>query len=226
MHLRGRVLVRGLRFRYEGGEFELRIPDLQVQPGELVACIGESGIGKSTMLSLVSGILAPHEGTVEVGGVRLDELGEKGRRAFRIREIGFVFQEFELLDHLNVRENILLPFLMCSALVLNDAVEGRMRELAVSAGIEKLLHRHPSELSMGERQRVAICRALVTSPALVIADEPTGNLDPETSKRIVELLSSEVRAGGATLLMVTHDPSILSSVDRVIDLGELAGQGA
>ena len=223
MQARGGLLVEGVRFRYPAAEFELSVPAFELKPGELVACIGTSGIGKSTLLGLLAGILRPGRGTIEFAGQDLSALGEEARRKLRLREIGLVFQEFELLDHLSVRENILLPYLISSALTLNEEVRERVLALATSAGIEALLDRHPRELSMGERQRVAICRALITRPSVVLADEPTGNLDPTTSLRVLELLLTEVRASGASLVMVTHDYSLLDSLDRVVDLAELTG---
>jgi len=223
MQARGGVLVDGVRFRYPAAEFELNVPAFELKPGELVACIGTSGIGKSTLLALLAGILQPAVGTIELGGQDLGALGEEARRKLRLREVGLVFQEFELLDHLSVRENILLPYLVSRVLALDDEARERMLALATSAGIEALLERHPRELSMGERQRVAICRALITRPSVVLADEPTGNLDPTTSQRVLELLIGEVRASGASLVMVTHDYSLLDSLDRVVDLAELTG---
>ena len=226
MQTRGGVLVEGVRFKYPAAEFELSVPALELKPGELVACIGTSGTGKSTLLSLLAGILQPDSGRIEFAGQDLGSITEEARRKLRLSEIGLVFQEFELLDHLSVRENILLPYLISSALVLSDEVKERMLTLASSAGIDALLERNPRELSMGERQRVAICRALITRPSVILADEPTGNLDPTTSQRVLELLLTEIRASGASLVMVTHDYSLLDSLDRVVDLAELTGAPA
>jgi len=133
-----------------------------------------------------------------------------------------VFQEFELLDHLSVRENVLLPYFVNPALVLDGEARARAQELIQSAGIARYKDRRPRQLSQGERQRVALCRALVAAPSLILADEPTGNLDPETAALAVELLLREARRSRATLVMVTHDPALRSRFDRTIEMAELA----
>lgn len=213
-------------FRYgdggeESGRFVLSIPRLSVARGERIAVIGPSGSGKSTFLSLVAGILAVDQGRVVVEGVELNRAKEAARRRFRISRVGLVFQEFELLDHLTVRENILLPYFVNAAIVLGPETETHLRALTESVGLGAYLHRHPRALSHGERQRVAICRALITKPALLLADEPTGNLDPQTARRVLDLLLAQVEKAGATFLMVTHDHSLMSSFDRVIDFESL-----
>ncbi|MFT5284490.1 MAG: putative ABC transport system ATP-binding protein [Planctomycetota bacterium] len=214
------VRVEGLVHRYANSEFELRLPQFTLKAGELVACIGASGSGKSTLLNLIAGVLVQGEGRIEFECRDWSELGEAARRATRIRQIGLVFQEFELLEHLSVRENVLLPYLLSSALKLDEQVERRAEELATAAGIAQFFNRRPRELSMGERQRVAICRALVTQPSLILADEPTGNLDPSNSRLILELLLAQVRGSKATLLMVTHNHALLELFDRVVDLDD------
>lgn len=212
----------GVHFSYEPGGFELHVPRLELHPGESAACIGPSGCGKTTLVRLLTGQLVPGRGTVSLGGRPLSTLSEEGRRARRLREVGLVFQDFALLDYLSARENLLLPYRLSSALRLDDAARGRAEELARAAGIHAQLGRRPERLSQGERQRVALCRALVTEPGLVVADEPTGNLDPANAVGAVELLLEQVRARGATLLVVTHDHGLLPRFDRVIDLGEAA----
>lgn len=216
------IRVSGLVHRYEEGSFGLSIPELHVRGGETVACIGPSGSGKSTFLNLLAGILLPTGGSVEVAGTRWAEIGESQRRRARIRGIGLVFQEFELLDHLSVLENILLPYFVNPALELDGAARERARELARGAGIEEHLERKPRHLSQGERQRVAICRSLVAEPKVLLADEPTGNLDPETTQRVLDLLLSEARARRATLVLVTHDHGLIERFDRVLDFGDFA----
>jgi putative ABC transport system ATP-binding protein len=219
------ISVHGLRFRYGAGQFGLSVPALDIAGGTTAACIGPSGSGKTTLLHLMAGILLPTEGMVELGGVPWSDLTEAERRLRRIRQVGLVFQEFELLEHLSVRENILLPYYVQRSLALDDTAEATMRELAGAAGIDGLLARKPQALSQGERQRVAICRALVTRPAVVLADEPTGNLDPVTTGVVLELLLTQVRQRGATLVMVTHDHGLLGSFDRVIEF-RTEGMGA
>ncbi len=212
------VSLEDVRFRYPGGEFELELEELRISAGEVVACIGPSGSGKSTLLHLMSGILLAGDGRVRFDDVEWSSIGEAERRRRRISRIGLVFQEFELLEHLSVRENVLLPYFVDPDLVPGNAERERVAELARAAGLESLLDRRPRELSQGERQRVATCRALVTRAPLILGDEPTGNLDPETSRRVVDLLLSDVRARAATLVVVTHDHSLLDAFDRVIDL--------
>jgi putative ABC transport system ATP-binding protein len=217
------VEVRNLLFRYPDPEstFRLEVPEFRVGRGERVACIGPSGSGKTTLVNLATGILVPERGEVTLAGERIEGLNEGERRARRIRRVGMVFQEFELLDYLSARENILLPYLISSHLKRDAAVEGRVDEIATALGIETLLRRRPRELSQGERQRVAIGRALITEPELIVADEPTGNLDPRNAARILDQLFAAVSQRGAGLLVVTHDHSLLEPFDRVVDLAEL-----
>ncbi len=213
-----RIEASGLRFHYGEGQFELHIPRLVIEPGEAVACIGPSGCGKTTLLRLLTGQLAPEEGTVSLAGRPLSTLGEQARRARRLREVGLVFQDFGLLDYLSVRENLLLPFRLSPQLQLDGTARSRAQELAEATGLTGLLGRKPARLSQGERQRVALCRALITDPGLVVADEPTGNLDPATAETALDLLFERVRDRGATLLVVTHDHGMLQRFDRVLDL--------
>jgi len=215
--------LRDVRWRYPGGDFELTVDDLSARPGEAVACIGPSGCGKTTLVNLIAGIIVPDRGTVELGGSPLSTLTERERRARRIREIGLVFQEFELLEYLTALDNVLLPYHVSDALTLDAEVNSRARELAQAIGILPFLSRKPQRLSQGERQRVALCRALVTGPQLLMCDEPTGNLDPENSDTIVDLLLRQARERGATVFMVTHDHALLDRFDRVIEAQAFAG---
>lgn len=208
-------------FAYPGSDFRLHLPELTIDPGQRVALIGPSGSGKTTLLGLAAGILVPSSGTVRVDGLAISDQSDADRRGFRIANIGLIFQEFELLEYLTVRENILLPYRINRALKLDRQVIASVRWLAEAAGIAGVLGRYPHRLSQGERQRVAISRALITRPRMVFADEPTGNLDPHTSRTIVELILDRAKAGDATVLMVTHDHSLLERFDRVIDLGQL-----
>jgi putative ABC transport system ATP-binding protein len=194
-----------LNFRYGDAGFALRIDDLRVAAGESVALVGPSGSGKTTLLHLVAGILTPEAGRVEVAGQDLGGLDDGARRAFRVRRIGLVFQEFELLDYLSVLDNVLLPYRIHPALRLDAAARERARELAERLGIGDKLGRPPRQLSQGERQRAAVCRALVTGPPLLLADEPTGNLDPANKQRVLDALFELAAESGATLLTVTHD---------------------
>jgi putative ABC transport system ATP-binding protein len=214
------IEIRELLFRYPASGFGLRVSELQVADKSRVALVGPSGCGKTTLLSLLAGIHTPDAGTVRVGDVLVSSLSDALRRAFRIRTVGMVFQEFELLEYLNVEENILLPFSLNPELKLDRDGRDSARKLASSLGLTALIERRIDRLSHGERQRVAICRALVTNPKLVLADEPTGNIDPSQSREIVELLFEYVAACGSTLLMATHDHSLLDRFDRVIDFSE------
>ena len=218
--------MSGVEFRYAEGDFRLRIEELSVSAGECVAVIGPSGSGKTTLLHLAAGILQPVRGSISAGGQEVTRLSDAARRRFRVSRVGLVFQEFELLEYLNVSDNILLPFRINPRMRLTREVRARVRELSDAMGIEKHLNRYVNRLSQGERQRVGICRALVTEPALVLADEPTGNLDPVNTIRTLELMLDRVRSIDAALLMVTHDHSLLDRFDRVIDLAGLQAAGA
>ncbi len=211
------IRIQNLEFYYRTGEFRLHIPEFNVSVGEKVAVIGPSGSGKTTLLNLVAGIIAPVSGAVQVGDVKVSELNDAGRRNFRITRIGFVFQDFELLDYLNVFDNILHPYRISGALKLDKEVRARAVALTQDMGIGDKLKRMAEDLSQGEKQRAAICRALLPQPRLILADEATGNLDPENKVRILDLLFRAVGEHKATLLAVTHDHELLQQFDRVID---------
>jgi ABC-type lipoprotein export system ATPase subunit len=211
------IEIEGLSFRYPGGSFVLDIPEFRVASGEKLAVIGPSGSGKTTLLNLIAGIVSPDSGCVQVGDTQVSALEDRGRRDFRIRHLGLVFQDFELLDYLNVLDNILHPYRITRALRLDAAVRGRALELAGRMGIGDKLKRRVNDLSQGEKQRVAICRALLPGPGLLLADEATGNLDPDNKALILDLLFDSVQAHGATLLAVTHDHELLPRFDRVVD---------
>jgi putative ABC transport system ATP-binding protein len=217
--------ARDLAFRYREGDFALHVPSLDVERGERVAFVGPSGSGKTTLLHLLLGILVPDAGRVVLEGEEVTALPDAGRRRLRITRVGIIFQELELLDHLTVRENVLLPFYVSRALTLGEEAEASLRDLAASLGLERMLERSPRRLSQGERQRVAICRALVTGPRVVVADEPTGNLDPRAKESMLDLVFREVDRRGATFLMVTHDHGLLGRFDRVVDVADLGGAG-
>jgi putative ABC transport system ATP-binding protein len=211
------IHIHALTFHHQHGEFRLHIPELTVAQSEKVAVIGPSGSGKTTLLNLIAGIFSPSAGEICIGDVPVHQLTDAERRDFRISKIGFVFQDFELLDYLNVLDNILHPYRITGALVLDQTVRARAATLAENMGIGDKLGRFPDELSQGEKQRVAICRALLPQPKLILADEATGNLDPENKQIILDLLFESVNDHHATLLTVTHDHDLLSRFDRVID---------
>jgi len=188
----------------------------QVGSGETVAVIGRSGSGKSTLLNLISGIDRPDSGTVEVDGRDITAMGEPARTLFRRARIGFVYQFFNLIATLDVEENVRL------VLELNGVrgADARRRSAAMltQVGLGQRLRSAVDQLSGGERQRVAIARALVHEPSLVLADEPTGNLDEETAGEILPTLLSLTRARGATVLLVTHDSQLAGTADRALEL--------
>ena len=219
------ITMRDLTFRYVAHGFELCIPDLSVTGGEHVAVVGASGCGKTTLAYLISGIYVPSSGNVCIGGKSISGMSDVERRNFRISNIGFIFQEFELLEYLRVEENIILPYFVNSALALSKAVRERARSLAVSVGLGDKLRRYPGELSQGEKQRLAICRALVTDPNIIMADEPTGNLDAGNTESIMQLIRELARDRGATFMMITHEHGLLEQFDRVIDLEEVGKRG-
>lgn len=210
------ISINQIRFAYSEGPFSLEIPELSVASAEAVAVVGPSGSGKTTLLNLIAGILPALSGTVQVKETVVSQLSEPARRLFRLQNIGLVFQDFQLLDYLNVRNNVLLPCRIHPQVRLTSAQRQRADELMNSVGLLPLAGRSVARLSQGERQRVAICRALLLQPSVVLADEPTGNLDPLNANRIVELLLSESKRSGATFMMVTHDHSLLKHFDRVI----------
>ena len=188
--------------------------NLSVSSGEAVAIVGVSGSGKSTLLGLLAGLDVPTQGSVRLGGQDLFALDEDGRAALRGRMLGFVFQSFQLLPALNALENVMLP------LELRADADARTlaRNLLERVGLKDRLHHYPKQLSGGEQQRVAIARAFAGTPKLLLADEPTGNLDQETGSRIVELMFELNREQGATLLLVTHDEAISRRCQRTLRL--------
>jgi putative ABC transport system ATP-binding protein len=212
------VRVRGLSRGYrEGGIFRpvLRELSLEVSPGESVGLLGRSGSGKSTLLNLLGGIDAPDAGSVEIRGTQLGRLAERERTLFRRRHIGFVYQFFNLLPTLNVEENVSLP------LELNGMADsGRVKHLLSEVALGDRLGSFPDQLSGGEQQRVALVRALIHRPALILADEPTGNLDAQSGQAVASLLHRLVEAEGTTLILVTHSPEASAICDRLLHLEE------
>lgn len=213
-----------LVFEYPNSDFTLAVPELKIAAAEKAAVIGPSGSGKTTLLNLVAGITLPKQGCIEIDGTVINRLDDGARRNFRITRIGFVFQRFELLDYLDVLDNILHPYRITGALVLDSGVRERACSLAEQMGLGNKLHRRIGRLSQGEMQRAAICRALLPQPRLILADEATGNLDPENKRMILDLLFEAVDRDNATLLAVTHDHALLQRFDRVIDFGDFQAQ--
>ena len=209
--------LQAVEFGYGDAGFRLNIPQLTLAAGSRTAFVGPSGSGKTPLLRLLAGIATPQSGTIQIGKHALHTLAEADRRAFRIQQIGFVFQDFRLIDYLDVRENLRLPYRLNDALTLDFEVDARLEALAETLQLTDKLSAGIDTLSQGERQRVAIGRALLPQPGLILADEPTGNLDPTNKTRILDLLFEQAEASGATLVMVTHDHALLDRFEQVID---------
>ena len=185
-----------------------------IAAGEAVAIVGVSGSGKSTLLGLLAGLDTPTTGRVRIDGHDLTELDEDGRAALRARMVGFVFQSFQLLPAMTALENVMLPLELAGARDARSAAQAMLGRVGLAA---RLTH-YPKQLSGGEQQRVAIARAFVTQPAILLADEPTGNLDTATGTQIIELMFELNREHGTTLLLVTHDEALSRRCDRVLRL--------
>jgi len=211
------IEIQNLTFHYGEGDFRLDIPGLQIAEGERVAVVGPSGSGKTTFLNLIAGIARPQSGDIVTARHNLAGLDDSAVRDFRIEHIGLVFQEFELLEYLDVFDNVLLPYRVNSSLRLDTMVRQRAVDLLGSVGVGDKLKRYPDQLSQGEKQRVAVCRALLVNPSLLLADEPTGNLDPANKSRVLDILIDYAADNEATLVTVTHDSDLLGRFERVID---------
>ena len=211
------IKIRDLVFRYPRSDFQLRIDKLNIETGSKIAIVGPSGSGKTTLLNLMAGIAVPDSGVIEIAETNIEKLSDSDRRNFRIKNIGLVFQQFELVEYLRVTDNILLPYLINSSLAKSANAAGRASDLASGMGLGDKLKRYPRQLSQGEQQRVAICRALIEHPKIILADEPTGNLDPTNKTKILKLLFQSASENGQTLVVVTHDMNILDGFDDVID---------
>ena len=211
-----------MSFAYRVGDFRFRVRDLCVAAGEKVAIVGPSGCGKTTLLNLLAGILLPDGGCVEIAGAEVSALNHEDRQDFRALRMGLVFQEFELLEYVDVLGNILLPYRVSPALQLRPEVRERAESLLRDVGLEEKRNRYPRNLSQGERQRVAVCRALVTQPAVLLGDEPTGNLDPENRDHVLDAMSRYAEEALAPLVIVTHDRELQDRFDRVVDVRELS----
>ena len=211
--------TRGLRKQYQMGEFAVDALDgidLKIRKGEFVAIMGPSGSGKSTLLHLMGGLDTPTDGAVMLGGRRLAHLSDDEVTILRRRQVGFVFQFFNLLPTLTAAENVALPLLIDGWRV--EDLAARVAELLDLVGLSDRRDHRPDQLSGGEQQRVAIARALVTEPAVVLADEPTGNLDSKAGREVLGLLRRACDEKGQTIVLVTHDPLAASYADRVVFL--------
>ncbi len=212
------ICLKDIEFRYADGDFRLHVPELAIDAGATAAVVGPSGSGKTTLLNLIAGIVPVQRGTIETDDATISSLSDAARRDFRVRRIGLVFQEFELLEYLSVFDNILLPYRINPSLGYTPDVRQRAARLADQVGIGDKLRRYPDRLSQGERQRVAVCRAVLPQPRVLLADEPTGNLDPANATRVLDILFDYARDSGATFVAVTHDQSIVSRFGQTIDM--------
>jgi putative ABC transport system ATP-binding protein len=219
------LAISGLVKRY-GARTVLDGLALRVEPGEVVAIVGESGTGKSTLLNLIGGLEQADAGSIRIAGTDLATLDDDARTRLRCRAIGFVFQAFHIVPHLTALENTVLPLVLQG--VAAGERDARATAMLAAVGLGSRTAALPRELSGGELQRVAIARALVHGPALVLADEPTGNLDPDTAQTVLALLNNRARAGNAATVLVTHSEAAAATADRVLRLarGRLAASGA
>ena len=213
------VTVTGITKSYEVGGVNLRVLralDLEVQAGEMLAVVGASGVGKSTMLHLIGGLDRPDAGSIDIADARITELSDAARVEFRNRQVGFVFQFHHLLPEFTAAENVEMP--MRIAGLPRGEVEQRARDLLARVGLADREAHRPGMLSGGEQQRVAVARALVMHPTLLLADEPTGDLDESTADTLHELLREMHREHGLTSVIATHNPRLASACDRVLRL--------
>ena len=212
--------IRDLHFQYPASDFKIEISDIKITQGSKIAISGKSGSGKTTLIHLISGILKPQSGEILFYDKSITDMNDKEIRKHRILNIGFIFQEFELLEYLNVMDNLILPYKINKSLVLDAEIKDKAKEIANRIGIGNKLDQHPKQLSGGERQRLAIARALITSPPLIIADEPTGNLDAKTSNIVMDEIKDQVSYTNSTLIMISHNNELISSFDEIIDIQE------
>ena len=213
------IRIRGLKKVYRVGEERVRAlngVDLDIYPGEFVCIIGRSGSGKSTLLNMMAGLEKPSRGSIVIAGEHLEKMNEKQLVDFRLRHIGFIFQQFNLFPSMTAVENVTMP-------LVYRGVSARKRKAAAlkmlkDLGLSKHVNHKPSQMSGGQQQRVGIARALVSNPEVIFADEPTGNLDSRTSEEILSLIQAMAKRDNHTLVMVTHDPSVAAQADRVVNI--------
>lgn len=215
------IEIENLRKEVRSGDRTLSILNgitLRVRRGQALAITGPSGSGKSTLLGLIAGLDAATSGSIRVDGVEITGLDEDRLAALRGRSIGFVFQSYHLIPTLTALENVALPMELNGAARRGENAAQRGRQLLAAVGLAERAHHYPAQLSGGEQQRVAIARAFANRPAVLLADEPTGNLDSRTGEQVIELLLELNRQHGTTLVVVTHDPALAGRADRIVEL--------
>ena len=221
------ITIRELAFSYRSREpelsssFSMRVEEFAVPAGASTALVGPSGSGKTTLLGLIAGTLRAASGSIIVNGQVISDFSDNQLGRFRIRSVGQVFQAFELLSYLTVTENVMLPWYISGGGRKAD-YQKRAANLLCGVGLDWKQSAMPGELSQGEQQRVAVCRAMLNNPPLLLSDEPTGNLDKENKQNVVDLLIEQAKHNNSTLLMVTHDESLLDKFDAVLDMRHVA----
>ena len=221
------ITIHELAFSYRGrgtdlsSSFGMRVKEFAVPAGASTALVGPSGSGKTTLLGLIAGTLRADAGSIQVNDQPIKKFTDRELGQFRIRSVGQVFQAFELLSYLTVTENVMLPWYISGGGCKAD-YQKRAANLLCGVGLESKLSAMPGELSQGEQQRVAVCRAMLNNPPLLLADEPTGNLDKENKQNVVDLLIEQAKHNNSTLLMATHDESLLDKFDAVLDMRHVA----
>lgn len=216
------LTIQDLAFAYPGDSFRLAVPSLDVAAGSTLALAGASGGGKTTLLRLMTGLLRPERGEVRLGDQNLASMSREELRAFRLKQIGLVFQDFALLDYLTVEENILIPHQFSGSTLATARTN--LPSLLERLQIDGYRHKRVSQLSQGERQRVAIARALAHEPRFLFADEPTASLDPVRTRAVTDLMIEDAKRRNAALVVVTHDHALLPSFDATRRMDDFTGR--
>jgi putative ABC transport system ATP-binding protein len=214
------IELEKVHFSYRSGAGTLTVLEIQewqLSKGERVAISGPSGCGKTTLLNIIAGLLVAKEGRVEVCGERLDKIGEAARDRFRAAHLGYIFQNFNLLQGFSALENVLLAMTFSGKKTDTDFAKQLMEQVGLSAR----MHHYPSRMSIGEQQRVAVARALANTPDLILADEPTGSLDPRNSKEVIELLKETTAERGVSLVLVSHEREVVSAFEKEVPFLEI-----